>query len=140
MGCCRGEDVSAVEGCRWIGEPEFGLVEVAGFGFVCCEDQREETVVGTDEVLAFGFDQERATLAADAGVDDCDVDGAFGEVAPGLIEKKGSLLDGVGRDFVGDVDYGCGWGDGGDDAFEDASKMVGGAEVGEESDHRYSLE
>ena len=140
MGCCWGEDVSAVEGCRWIGEPEFGLVEVAGFGFVCCEDQREETVVGADEVVAFGFDQEGAALAADAGVDDCDVDGAFGEVRPGLIEKKGGLLDGVGRDFVGDVDYGCSWGDGGDDAFEDASEMVGGAEVGEESDHRYSLE
>ena len=85
MGGCRGEDVSAVECCGWVGEPEFGLVEVAGFGFVCREDQGEETVVGADEGVAFGFDQKRATLAADARVDDCDVDGAFGEVAPGLL-------------------------------------------------------
>ena len=93
MGGYRGEDVSAVEGCGWVGEPEFGLVEVAGFGLSGREDEREEAVVGTDEGVAFGFDQEGTTLAADAWVDDCDVDGAFGEVAPGLIEEEGSLLD-----------------------------------------------
>ncbi len=131
MGCCGGEDVSTVEGCRLSGEPEFGLVEVAGFGFVRCKDQREKAIVGADKVVAFCFDEQGTALAADAGVDDCYMDGAFGKVAPGLVEEEGGLLDGVGRDFVGDVDYGSVRRDGGDDAFKDANEMVGSAEVGE---------
>lgn len=90
--------------------------------------------------MAFGFYQDGPSITADAGVDDRDVDGAFGEVAPGLFQQEGTLVDGVWRHFVGDVYYGgCGC-DCGDDALNDTYEMVCRAEVGEECDHRYSVE
>ena len=135
-----GEDVAAVEGGGEVGEPESGLVEVAGFGFVCGEEEGEETVVGTDEGVALSFDEKGAAVGADAGVDDGDVDGALGEVGPGLLEEEGGLGDAVGWDFVGNVGDLCRGGNGGDDAFHGANEMVGGAEVGKQGDHRYSVE
>lgn len=113
---------------------------MAGFGFGRGEEEGEETVVGTDEGVALGFDEEGSTLGADAGVDDGDVDGALGEVGPGLFEEEGGLGNAVRRDFVGDVGDRGGGGNGGDDAFHGANEVVGGAEVGKQGDHRYSVE
>ena len=107
---------------------------------LCAFEMGEDAVVGADKVVATGPDQERAARRADAGVDDSEVDGAFGKVAPGLIEKECALSDGEGRDVVGDVDDLSVWGDGGDDTFHYADEMVCQAEVCEESDHRCPLE
>jgi len=134
-----GKDVAAMKSGGDIREPVFGFVEVADFGFWVGEDEGEEAVVGTNAVVLLGLDEEWAARGAYAGIDDGDVDGALGEIAPGLIEKEGSLGNGVGGDFVSDVDDGGFGRDGGDDAFEGADEVVSEAEVSEERDHHLSV-
>lgn len=120
-----------MKGCRWVREPISGLVQVAGFGLVCRKNEGEKAVVGANEIVAFGFDEKGAAIAADAGVNDGNVDGSLREVTPGLFKEECSLLDGVRRDFVCDIDYRSGGRNCGDDAFEDGYIMVGQAEIGE---------
>lgn len=129
-----GKDVAAVECFRDVGELEFGVGDFAGAGAGEGENVGEDAVVGGDEGVALGLDGEGAATTADAGIDDGDMDGAFGEVAPGLGEEEAGVIDLEGGDFVAKINDGGARGDGGDDAFEDAGVGVVEAEVGEEGD------
>ncbi len=134
-----GEDVAAVEGAADGGAEVLGLLEAADAdGFVAFEhgavDHGEEAVVGSDEVVAAGFDEDGAAGGSDAGIDDGDMDRFLGEGGPGLHEGEGAFGDFEGGDAVGDVDDGGLRAEAEDDTFHCGDIVIVEAEIGGECD------
>ena len=93
------------------------------------EGEGEDAVVGPDEEVTCCLDEKWSALTADSGVDDGDVDGAFGEVAPALFEEESAFENTECGDFVGDVNDWRLWRDGEDYTFHDGDEVIGEAEV-----------
>ena len=68
------------------------------------KDQAEDAVVRADEIIAFRYDDDRASAAADAGIDNGKMDRALGKVAVGGFEGEGGFPDVLRSDLMGDVD------------------------------------
>ena len=94
--------------------------------------RQEQAVVGPDvEPPGRVAQRERASLSADAGVDDRKVH-AHGHVRERVREHQRALQDASGPDAVGDVDHADVRRDARDDAVAGADEVVLEAEVGEE--------
>jgi hypothetical protein len=98
------------------------------------EEEAEQAVVGTDEVVAGGQEGERTPGAPDTGVHDREVDGAGGEEPVGGLEREGTPEHVLGRHGVGQVHQPSGGVDGQDHTLDDADVGVFDPEVGQECD------
>lgn len=131
-----GEDVTSMEGGANLGQAEFGVFDAATFqdGLVS-DGESEQAVIGTDVECLLGLDDDGGALAADAGVDDCDVDGFLGEIGAGGKENEARGVDIAGGKIVSEVDdWGFG-GEPGDHTFHGADESIEQAEVCGEGDH-----
>ena len=134
----RREQVATVEGSRDRRERIRRVGELAGLDDAGTVRGREQQpVIGPDVMTPFRITHdERPPVAADAGVDDGQMD-ADGHVRKGVREHERSLEDGLGRDPVGDVDDSRLGRDPQDDAVAGADEVVLEPEVAEEGDdHR----
>ncbi len=95
----------------------------------------KEAVIGADEDMAGCTDGDGSAMAADAGINDADVNGGFGKVTEGGGPDVCALGHVLGGDVVSYVDYARGGTDAEDDAFHGCDVRPGGAEVGEEGDY-----
>ena len=89
----------------------------------------EKPIIGSDKEIISGLYCNRFPLAADTGIDDREVDGAFGKetVTRGQRECTGTN---VARGHVMcDVDDACSWSKACDNSLEGADKPIAGAKV-----------
>jgi hypothetical protein len=133
------EEIAAVEGgaAAYIGQS--GCIDGAHLGVGCVEGEAEETVVRAYPVLIPTAGGQRAATAADAGIDDGQVDGIGGEFAGGVAQNKSAGENVLGRDFMGQVDQMGFRGDGEDDPFHGAHVVVPHAEVGGQGDDAHGV-
>ena len=98
-------------------------------------NHRKHAVVRRDEILSCHFGEQRPPRGADARVHHDDVDGPLWKITVGLRDGERAVGDVVRLNAMADVDHLCGGRDSKDDAFHDADKVVGKAEVGGESNN-----
>ena len=80
-------------------------------------DLRKYAVVGRHEVVTAGFDDDGPPGRSHAWINDDDVDCPGREKSAGLGDYKSPFGDGVGRDFVADVDDPNRWVNGCNNSF-----------------------
>jgi len=93
-------------------------------------NERENAIIGRDEVLGFSGNEKGATLGSDAGVHDDDVNSTGREVRVDRSDGEGSIEEIIGRDVVRDVYDVCFGIDFQDYALEGSNEMVVGAVIG----------
>jgi len=97
----------------------------------------ENTVVGPDEELSCRFYDDWSSRRAHTGIDYSQMNRIFREIAKARAERKGCRRDVLRRDLMRDVDDLRRWVRSEDGALDGGHKIVGGAEIGQKSDHRY---
>ena len=133
MGGGWGEHVASMKGPADLSAHEFRVGDDADFVRSRGVNHRENAVVGADEKVTPGFDQNRAARAADARVDHHNVDRPLGEPLPTLGDDESGFAELVGRNVVGDVDDPGTRSDAQDHAFHRAHEVIGGTEISGES-------
>ena len=97
-------------------------------------DERQNAVVGSDEIMALTAGNDGAARGADAGVHDDEVNRAGREIGIRLGNGQGAIEDVESLHRVADVnDFGLG-NDTQNDAFDGADEMVAQPEVGSQGD------
>src|SRR6185312_10103937 len=124
------ENVAAME-CAANGVQEkFPVLDMAHARLLRGVNGRQQAVIGGNEEVAAGLNENRTSRRSDAWVDDNDVDRPFWEPSPGLLDGKSRCHRVEFCDFVGDVDNGGPRLDAKNNALHDAGEMVLKAEVG----------
>ena len=98
-------------------------------------DQREHPVVGRDEDVVVGFDDDGPARAANAGIDHHHMHGARREETIRLRDRPRAVEHVVGRHGVTNVNYGCFRMDVKHHAMHDADERIAQPEVGGEGDN-----
>lgn len=134
MGGDGREDVASVECLADGGQKILRIRDGADFVFSFRQDEREDAVIGTDEKLSGGFDQDGAAQRADARIDYHDVHGSGRKMSPRLGDGEGGFGDIEGAAFMRDIDDVRLGADPENDALHDAGVVIGETEVGGQGD------
>lgn len=126
-----GEDVASVEGVvDGVQKVSFVLQPVDALDLFVCEREGQYAVVGADEDVVVGLHSDGFAVAADAGINHCDVHGAPGKITVACHQRERAGADIARRNLVCDVHHRCFGMDAQDHPFHRSNEPILRAEVG----------